>query len=191
MRYLDTRGITGLCLLAVGAIALVAGIGPQHSFAADPDRRHVVIRDHDRDFDADELARQIEESLEGLESLGPGLEDLGDDIAGMVQEAFENGAVIVDRDWPDHVRFYGPDHGVSVDTRELAREMEDLARRIQRDVIREVERGMGDHEGRVRVWNVRGAERDRESIQDEMRELERQMRRLQRELDRLEEEGDI
>jgi hypothetical protein len=186
MQRPDIRSIVGTVLLMAGAIALVGGFGVTTGEAADPDR--VIIRESDR-FD-DELEMRIERALERLEDLesfeafGEDMEEFGDELAAMIEGILDETAMHIDRDWPDVV-YVGPDDpSFSIDTRDLARDIERMARSIERDVIRSLEHSRVDG----RVWHV---ERDRATIESEMRDLEREMRRLQRELDRLEEEGDI
>ena len=98
--------------------------------------------------------------------------------------------VRIDRDWPDVIRIETTaPHDFSVDTRGLARDIERMARQIERDVVRGLERSEYRH-GR-RAWRVREHHREREDIESEIRSLQREMDRLQRQLERLEEEGDI
>jgi glycine/D-amino acid oxidase-like deaminating enzyme len=186
MQRADIRSIVGVALLMAGAIALVGGFGVTTGEAADPDRYIIHESDH---FD-EELEMRIEralgrlEDLESFEAFGDDMEEFGEELAAMIEELLDETAVHIDRDWPDVV-YVGPDDGsFSIDTRDLARDIDRMARRIERDVVRSLERSRIDG----RVWNV---ERDRATIESEMRDLEREMNRLQRELDHLEEEGDI
>lgn len=181
MKRIDIRGTVGVILLIAGAFALVGGFGVVKGEAADPDR---YVFESDR-FD-DELEYKLERTLsrlEGLEVLED-MEVLGDDLAVMIEEMLEDVSVRIDSDWPDVVVVDPDGHDLRIDTRRFARDVERMARQIERDVVRSMERSHRDG----RAWRV---DRDRDTIEDEMRELEREMRHLQRELDRLEEEGDI
>jgi hypothetical protein len=168
-----------------GALAIVSGFGVENVTAADPDRYLFESDRFDRDLEY-KLERALGrlEELEVLEGLGEDMEFLGDEIAIMVEEILADTSVRIDGDWPD-VIYIDPDgHDITIDTREFARDMERMARRIERDVVRGLERSHRDG----RAWHV---DRDRATIESEMRELQREMQRLQRELERLEEDGDI
>jgi len=181
MKRIDIRGTVGVILLMAGAFALVGGFGVVSGEAADPDR---YVFESDR-FD-DEFEYKLERTLSRLEDLEvlEDMEVLGDEIAVMVEEILEGVSIRVDSDWPDVIVIDPDDHAFHIDTRDFARDVERMARQIERDVVRSVERS--DRGGRA--WRV---DRDRSTIESEMRDLEREMRHLQRELERLEEEGDI
>lgn len=200
MQQLDKRGIVGVALLAVGVMALIGGLDSRSAWAADPDRHISESGRHSDRFDSVELEALLEDALAGLESVehleafddfGMDMEDFGDRIAEHVAQAMEHGAMRIDRDWPDTVWLGDGSHDIRFDTERFARRMERMARTIERDVIRSVERGSARGERRVRVWRVDDERMDREDIEIEMRELQREMRRLERQLERLGEEGDI
>lgn len=181
MKRIDIRGTVGVILLMAGAFALVGGFGVINGEAADPDR---YVFESDR-FD-DEFEYRLERTLSRLEDLEV-LEDMevfGDGLAEMIEEMLDDVSVRIDGDWPDVIYIDPDDHDFRVDTRHFARDVERMARQIERDVVRSIERSQRDG----RAWRV---DRDRATIESEIRELEREMRHLQRELDRLEEEGDI
>lgn len=195
MKRPDVRGTVGVVLLFAGAIALVGGFGAHAVNAADPDR-YVFESDRDHHFDEAEFERHLERTLGRLEDLdvfedfGAEMEDLGDEIAILVEEILEDGAIRIDGDWPDVIRIdTGTRHDIRVDTRAIARDVQRMARRIERDVVRELERSERVHG--LRAWRIQEDLRDREDIEGEMRALQREMRALQRQLERLEEEGDI
>lgn len=196
MKRPDVRGIVGVVLLFAGAIALVGGFGTQVVSAADPDRYVFESDRYDHDFDDAEFELRLEsalghlENLEVFEDLGFEMENLGDEIAILVEEILEDGAIRIDGDWPDVIRIDAGDrHRVRIDTRDISRDVQRMARRIERDVVRSREHSNRSHGGRA--WRVRDEPREREDIEDEMRDLQREMDRLQRQLERLEEEGDI
>ena len=181
MKRIDIRGIVGVTLLMAGAFALVGGFGVINGKAADPDR---FVFESDR-YD-DELDYRLERALSRLEDLEvlEDMEVLGEDLAEMIEEMLDDVSVRIDGDWPDVVVVDPDGHDLRIDTRRIARDAERMARQIERDVVRSIERSQ--REGRT--WRV---DRDRATIESEMRELEREMRNLQRELDRLEDKGDI
>ena len=185
MKRLDIRGVVGTVLLMAGAIALVGGFGVHPGNAADPDRYVFESDDFDREigYKLERALGRLEE-LESLEHFGDDMDMLSDELATMVEEILENTSVRIDSDWPDVIRINADHHDFTIDTRRLARDAERMARQIERDVIRSVERSHRDG----RAWRV---ERDRATVESEMRDLEREMKRLQRELERLEEDGDI
>ncbi|RKZ08248.1 hypothetical protein DRQ53_04520 [bacterium] len=201
MKSNGAKRIFGWALLVLGVLALVAGPGHRQSLAADPDR-YISEPDYEARFNAEDLEATLEEALSGLEEMGD-LDVLGDmdfgefaeELVEHLSEAFEHGAVRVDRDWPDEVRVYGDDLDFRFDTRELARELHRVSRTVERDLMREfgrvsreADRYHGDRDGHGRAWRVDDMHRDRREIELEMRSLRQEMRRLERELEDLEED---
>ncbi len=200
MQRLDKRGIVGVTLLVVGVMALIGGLDFRSSWAADPDRYVFESDRYSDEFDTVELEALLERALGGLGSLdhlealdgfSMDMEDFADGLAGHIAQAMEHGAIRIDRDWPDTVWLRDGRHDFRFDTERLARTMERLARSIERDVIRGLERGSVRGERRARAWRVDDDYMDREDIEMEMHELQLEMRRLERQLERLSEEGDI
>ena len=179
MRWLDRRGMVQVILFVVGVVALVGGLDSRSSWAADPDR-YVFESDRESDrFDEAELEALLEQALGGLESLDHlealddlaiDIEDFADGLAEQFGQALERGAMRIDRDWPDTIRLRTGRHDVGFDTVRLSRQVERMARRIERNVVRGLERESTRCARRVRVWRDRDQPMDREDIETGLRE---------------------
>ena len=147
----------------------------------DAGNSRIVIRDADDLVEFDE--EDLEEMLEGIEDLGPVIED----AVRSAMEQLDRANFRLERDWDGDSYFVGD----RMSDDEWEAWSEDFAERFEsmdEEIREQVERATRAA-ARSERWQRRYEDEDREGAEAEIRDLKRQVRELKAELEKLRQDG--